>query len=152
MSPRWALASYSCILGKFEISSEVEKTFNWNLLVTRSSSGDDDDHESNLKSQQVNVARIFKYPQVRIFMKLIYSCREKRHIILNSFPFISQTKFKHFLYSGDVVLLELETPLEFGETITAACLNSKPIDSDTDACISVGWFTENGMQFFYPHI
>lgn len=68
MSPRWALASYSCILGKFEIGSEVEKTFNWNLLVNRSSSVDgDNDDESSTKSQQVNVARIFKYPQVRVF-------------------------------------------------------------------------------------
>lgn len=68
MSPRWALASYSCILGKFEISSEVEKKPNWNLLVTRSSTDDDDvdNDEINSKSQQVNISRIFKYPQVRI--------------------------------------------------------------------------------------
>lgn len=68
VSPRWALASYSCILGKFDISSEVEKTFNWNLLVKRTSSDDNSsDEKNNLKSQLVNIARIFKYPQVRKF-------------------------------------------------------------------------------------
>lgn len=71
MSPRWALASYSCILGKFEISSEVEKTFNWDLLVERPSSEDDDD-ESSTKSQRVNVVSIFKYPQVRIFKTSVW--------------------------------------------------------------------------------
>lgn len=59
--------------------------------------------------------------------------------------FSQQTKFKHFLYSGDVVLLELDMPLEFGETVTAACLNDEPLDSDTDSCISVGWYSDEGM-------
>lgn len=45
------------------------------------------------------------------------------------------------------MLLELEKPLEFGGTVAAACLNSKPIDSANDKCISVGWFLEDGMQF-----
>lgn len=64
MSPRFALASYSCILGKFEITTEVEKTLNWNLQVNGSNSNEEDN--SNSEPQQVNVARIFKYPQVRI--------------------------------------------------------------------------------------
>lgn len=60
------------------------------------------------------------------------------------FFFLQQTKFKHFLYSGDVVLLELDTPIEFGETVTAACLNDEPIKDDIERCISVGWFSEEG--------
>lgn len=62
VSPRWAMASYSCILGKFELTTEVEKTLNWNLQVNGSSSDDQDDYNS--ESQHVNVVRIFKYPQV----------------------------------------------------------------------------------------
>lgn len=61
MSPRWALASYSCILGKFDWTSEVEKTLNWYLQVNGSNY--DDENEST-ELQQVNVVRIFKYPQV----------------------------------------------------------------------------------------
>lgn len=59
--------------------------------------------------------------------------------------FFQQTKFKHFLYSGDVVLLELDTPIEFGETVTAACLSSEPINDDMESCISVGWYSEEGI-------
>lgn len=61
VSPRWALASYSCILGKFDWTSEVEKTLNWYLQVNGSNY--DDENEST-ELQQVNVVRIFKYPQV----------------------------------------------------------------------------------------
>lgn len=54
------------------------------------------------------------------------------------------------------MLLELETPLEFGDTVTAACLNSKPVDGiDADtSCISVGWFTEDGTEIliFFFHL
>ncbi|XP_055326468.1 uro-adherence factor A-like isoform X3 [Sitodiplosis mosellana] len=114
VSPRHALASYSCILGKFELTSEVEKTLSWYLQVNGSNY--DDEHEST-ELQQVNVARIFKYPQ---------------------------TKSKHFLYSGDVVLLELDAPIEFGESVTAACLSNEPINDDVESCISAGWFSEEG--------
>lgn len=43
------------------------------------------------------------------------------------------------------MLLELDTPLQFGDTVTATCLNDEPIDSDKDTCISVGWYSEEGM-------
>lgn len=67
VSPRWALASYSCILSKFEVNSEVEMPMNWYLQVN----GSNVDNENEIQSQQVDVVRIFKYPQVRwVFMQL----------------------------------------------------------------------------------
>lgn len=59
-----------------------------------------------------------------------------------------QTKFKHFLYAGDVVLLELDTPIEFSETVTAACLSDVPINKEDNSCISVGWYAAEGKLNF----
>lgn len=50
------------------------------------------------------------------------------------------------MYSGDVVLLELDTPLEFGDTVTAACLNDEQINDDAETCMSVGWYSEQGSK------
>lgn len=63
VSPRWALASFSCVLGKFELSTDVEKTSNWHLQVN-GSYYDDDKGDDSTQLQQVNVLRILKYPQV----------------------------------------------------------------------------------------
>lgn len=62
VSPRWAVASYSCILGKFELNSEVQ-SFNWYLQVNGS---DYEDENRGTEPQQVNVVGIFKYPQVSV--------------------------------------------------------------------------------------
>lgn len=59
------------------------------------------------------------------------------------FPFI-QTKFKQFLYSGNVVLLELSTSIEFNENVTAACITDEPINSEGETCITVGWPQNEG--------
>lgn len=71
MSPRWALASYSCILGKFELNSEIENSSSWSLHINGYKDNDDDDNNSS-EIQQINVARIFKYPQVKIRQIFIF--------------------------------------------------------------------------------
>lgn len=76
-----------------------------------------------------------------VFTDCLYRNRRYKQFLL-----CLQAKFKHFLYSGDVVLLELENPLEFGETVTAACLSDEPINKDAEFCISVGWFSEEGIK------
>lgn len=70
MSPRWALASYSCILGKFELNSEIENSSSWSLHINGFKDNDDDNNNSEI--QQINVARIFKYPQVKIRQIFIF--------------------------------------------------------------------------------
>lgn len=55
-----------------------------------------------------------------------------------------QTKFKQFLYSGNVVLLQLNKSIKFNENVTAACISDEPIDSERETCITVGWPMNNG--------
>lgn len=49
-----------------------------------------------------------------------------------------QAKYKHFQYSGDAVLLELEQPLVFGANVASACLSETPIDQ-SQSCMAAGW-------------
>lgn len=46
------------------------------------------------------------------------------------------------------MLLELDAPIEFGETVAPACLNDEAIKDDAESCISVGWFSEEGNFCF----
>lgn len=108
MSPRWALASYSCIFGKFNLDGEIVNSSSWRLRTN----ADGESYESHS-----SIKRIFKYPQ---------------------------TKFKQFLYSGNVVLLELSTSIDFNENVTAACITNEPIDSDREICITVEWPANKG--------
>lgn len=62
----------------------------------------------------------------------------KRIVHLTGFNF--QLKFKHLLYSGNAVLLELASPLRLDESAAVACLSDSPIDS-SETCLSAGWFS-----------
>lgn len=116
VSPRWALASYSCIMGKTEfIDNRNVGELTWMLFAGTSHfnsslvSGSD---RQNGTFQVVEVRRIVPYPQA---------------------------KYKQFLYSGDVVLLELASPLRLNERIGSACLTERAMIDEEQLCLTAGW-------------
>lgn len=52
-----------------------------------------------------------------------------------------QAKFKHFLYAGNAVLLRLQKPLTFSNTISSVCLSAENTIPDTSSheCMTAGW-------------
>lgn len=53
--------------------------------------------------------------------------------------FPPQAKYKQFLYSGDVVLLELASPLRLNERIGSACLTERAMIDEEQLCLTAGW-------------
>jgi len=98
VAPQWALASYSCVMGKSKKITENEDV-PWRLQLGTN------------ETIEVPIVRIVKYPQA---------------------------KFKHFFYSGDAVLLELSTPLNFSESVSSVCL-SDSIMKKPQVCMVAGF-------------
>ncbi|XP_049536598.1 transmembrane protease serine 2-like [Anopheles darlingi] len=116
LSPRWALTSYTCIIGKAEFlnnpsvdpknlklfAGKTEFFSSWNQLATPYI-------EPSL--QIVNIKRVVPYPQNNQFM-----------------------------YTDDAVLLELATPLELNDVIGSVCLTETSSTLDLkQPCIIAGW-------------
>lgn len=59
------------------------------------------------------------------------------HLTLSFTP--PQAKYKQFLYSGDVVLLELASPLRLNERIGSACLTERAMIDEEQLCLTAGW-------------
>lgn len=146
MSPQWALSSYSCIFGKPEITNNKHFSHNWQLQ-TITWNGDNE----AVQTQSVNVARIHKYPQVSHDLfgsNNLFSCSQRLEEKIFMDFCLFQTKFKHFLYSGDVALLELADVIDFDKGTAAACLTDEPIDKNSDECVTIGWLDNKGEQDF----
>lgn len=144
MSPRWALASYSCIFGKLDFDGDIVNSSNWRLQAN--ADGESDESNSSIK-------HIYKYPQVVMPFQLHTPKNQTCSNFTHFFFIIFQTKFKQFLYSGNVVLLEFNTSMEFNENVTAACITDEPIASERETCITVGWPLNKGkflIQFIFP--
>lgn len=52
--------------------------------------------------------------------------------------FLFQAKFKRFLYTGDVVLLELDSNLNYTQTAISACMSKEEISTE-QICMTAGW-------------
>lgn len=65
VSPRWALASYSCIYGRLEFINDMMIPFTWRLKFNFSN--------DQMENQSINIVNIHKYPQVNHFIQIIRS-------------------------------------------------------------------------------
>jgi hypothetical protein len=101
VAPRWALASYSCIIGQTEFINGRGTELSWTLF---SGSSEFDESVNNTNVQTVHVKQIVVYPQA---------------------------KYKRFLYTGDFVLLELQNSLQFNMAVSASCLTRNTIEDES---------------------
>uniref|UniRef100_A0A1B0D3E0 Peptidase S1 domain-containing protein n=1 Tax=Phlebotomus papatasi TaxID=29031 RepID=A0A1B0D3E0_PHLPP len=112
VAPRWAVSTYSCIIGRTELVDGRNSAVDWKVFAgdrvfTR---------QLNNSTQIATVKNIYTYPQA---------------------------KFKQFLYSGDIALLELEDSLKWEPTLSSSCLSIEPsasINSEI-SCITAEWDT-----------
>ena len=142
VAPKWALASYSCIIGKTEFVSRRKDDISW-WLYTGISHFDSSSDLPN--TQRVEVARIYAYPQVSFPLNNQLVSTE----LIERF---SQAKFKQFQYSGDAVLLELTQPLKFDASVSSACLSETTINQ-SQKCMTTGWgvISSGGESSLFPH-
>lgn len=129
MAPQWVLASYSCIIGQTEFVNARKDEVKWTLYAGSSSFDENNLQEPN--TQQIDIAQIYTYPQVNRYLT-----RPLRNMLIKISLF--QAKYKHFQYSGDAVLLELQRPLVFGPNVASACLSDTAIDQ-AQSCMAAGW-------------
>uniref|UniRef100_A0A182UJ58 Scavenger receptor class A n=1 Tax=Anopheles melas TaxID=34690 RepID=A0A182UJ58_9DIPT len=117
VSPRWALASYTCIMGKTEfVNNRNVGDMSWKLFagsaLFNASLEDTAAAAADASYQIVDVKRVVPYPQ---------------------------SKYKQFMYTGDVALLELSAPLKLNDMVGSVCLaEAASIDSE-QLCLTAGW-------------
>jgi hypothetical protein len=119
VSPKWALASYSCLNGGNSEPSKSHHDREWilfagdNVFPNKSSQGSDS------PAQFSKIKSIHEYPQA---------------------------KYKKFVYSNDFVLLELASPLKFDDFISSTCL-SENLDLSETECVTTGWSVDSANVY-----
>ncbi|XP_035795488.1 transmembrane protease serine 5-like [Anopheles albimanus] len=116
VSPRWALTSYTCIEGKKEfVNNRNVGEMKWKLHAGSA--------EFSAPSEMPAAAHIDESLQI-VDVKRVVPYRQNYQ----------------FTYTGDVVLLELATPLHLNDVIGSVCLTetSSTIDPK-QRCLTTGW-------------